>query len=495
MKLTESEELELLELENEEAAAMAAAKDAPTGAGSAMVPGMTQEDADLAASSKTDLALKAAGEALDTPIMESRLVNPLGLPDVLTAAKTGIEDASVDAGKYYAELGVPRIGKAVEAGGKFTAGMIPARMKDALFVAMAGPALEAASAIGKPVARFGGDILADIAGQVAGRSPEALKVIFKKPGALWKKANEVFSLVHQERLVKNIERAMGERGAQFKELENVLTGFSEGAVKSKGRAAVVNTDSVIADVSKEMMRSGFQLPKGIAPKGYVQPRIGRVDVMSPEYKAIIEKMKVLRDTKNMTFGEGLNLRRQLDDMISYGVEGSNGLQPVTSSSQRILHSMRQRINTQLRESVPADLRPAWIKANAEYRRASEAFRELQKQVVKGEPGTTENKLLQLLREGRYDSQVMNRANRINERAAKAFDDMKDHIAARQFKDWAAGGIGKGAFGFLPTSPRIVGMGTSAAGAATQGAGAAAKLAAENPVKSAIATQGLLNAPR
>ena len=465
--LSEEEELELLELENENAQAQASVAPAVP---AAAAPG-TQILGGKGFYSKNAPSMS---EVLNTPSPE------------LVAIQEGLKSAAGTAESYYSGLGVPKVGAAVGAGGRFMAEAIPARMKDALFVAMAGPALKIAGAVGRPIAKAGGNLLADVAGAVAGKSPEVIKTLFKKPGAIWKKANEVFTLKHQEAVVKSIDDGLAARGAKFKEMEEAFSGFSPNATI---KAPQVDLKPVLDRAKKAMIEKGHSLPKEIAPGKAL--KVGRLPAESSEYKMLVEKLDFLKKTKELKFGDALNFRRQLDDAINYGVEGSNGLQPVSGEANRILRNMRQQINKQLELSLPTDVRPLWTKANADYSRAAGAYAELRKQVIGMTPRQTERKLLQMLQEGRYDDEVLSRVTKLGESSAKALDDVRDHLAAREMHRWLRGGIGAGTPLGLPTSPRLVGYGTSAAGAGLEAVLAGLRPAARQPSLMALLTNGML----
>lgn len=432
--------------------------------------------------SYSDLALQAAGAALDTPV-------PV-VGGALIKAQEGLESASATADKFYTDLGVPGVGKAVHAGGRFVAGMIPARMKDALFVAMAGPALEGAAAVGRPIARAGGNLLADVAGAVAGKQPEVVKELFKRPGAMWRKAAEIFGHEHQKALVRSVDEGLASKGAKFREIEESLSGF---VVGSAGKAPKVQMQAVLDDVQKEMLARGHHLPKNITGKA-PSVKVGRIAPGTSEYGAIIEKLVLLKKNPKLNFGDALNLRRQLDDAINYGIEGSNGLQPISTEGQRILSLMRRRINTQLREAVPQNVRGDWDKANFAYSRAAKAYGELKRHVIGNQPRQTEAKLFQMLREGRYDDEVVRRVDRLGEATAKVFDELRDQLAAKEFQRWASGGIRSGMPFGLPTSPRLIGAGISGAGGASQLAQAAVRQVMGSPSAAALSLRGVQNIP-
>ena len=444
-----------------------------TATGSAQVsPGDVPPDLSTMGAAKM-----AVGEALEAPIP--------GVGGAMQAAQTGLESASVDAAKWYSDMGVPRIGKAVETGGKFLAGAIPVKMKDALFIATAGPALEAAAAVGAPIAKLGGNIMADVAARLVGKSPEALKVIFNKPGAIWKKATELFGLKNQELLVNEIEAGLASKGKQFGELAEVFSGFTQKSGVAGLTPPPVEMRTVLKEVLGTMMERGHKLPKTLSGKSQI--RVGKLAEDSADYIKINEKLEFLKKHPKMTFGEALNFRQQVDDMIDYGVEGSAGLQKLTGEGNRVLKLVRRRVNTNLRESLPSDVRALWDKANFDYSRARGAYAELKKSVIGQTDKQTETKMLQMIREGRYDDSVAKRAQRIGEQAAKALDDVRDHLAAKEFSRWAGPGLSMGGasgagfyFGGIPgavagavaTSPRAVGTATSIAGGLSQIAGSA-----------------------
>lgn len=497
MPLSEKEELELLELEEEEALAsqqQEPVKDAVSDPTPEPVSEPAQEQGGfLGTIAKTltegpgDLTRAALSDgvfsALDAPIP--------GVGQAIGPAKEAMGKELSEAAKYYFEAGVPTIGKAVEAGGKFVIGAVPDRMKDALFVALAGPALKAAAIVGKPVARAGGNIIADIAGQIAGKHPEAVKAIYKKPGALWKKATELFGMKNQELLLQKISEGKAARGEQFHALEEVLTGFGS---KSGGKASRADMRPVFKEVVREMERGGYHVPKSITGKNPIA--IGRLPGESIEAKEIFAKLDTLNKNPNLEFGQALNLRRQIDRLINYGIEGKNGLQPTSTDANRILKLMRRRINTQMRGAVPKELRADWDRANFVYSQANKAYAELQKQVIRGDPGGTQKKLLQLLKDGRYDDEVLSRAEKLGEQTAKALEDVRDHIAAREFDQWFTSGLHKGAFGYFPTSPLLTGGVVAGAGevagAAGRVAGPVAGAVMRNPEASAMGAMGLRN---
>ncbi len=437
-------------------------------------------------------AKQAAGEALDTPIP--------GAPHLLKAQQ-GLETASDTAGKFYSDLGYPKTGKAVQTGGRFLAGMIPARMKDALFIAAAGPALEAAGIAGKAAlsteagqaaagaaktaVKAGGDILADVAGMVAGKDPEVIKTLVKSPGAVWKKATELFSMKHQENLEASLHEGMQKIGDKFGAIEDQFAGYH--GTPTAGTAPKVDLSGVFKGKTDEMLARGHRLPKemtGIKPT----VEIGRISTADPEYRTILDHLKTLKDNPKLDFGEALNLRRNIDRTIDYGVEGATGVQELSGEAQRVLKGLREGINKELRASLPADIRPKWDEVNKAYSEGRGAFAELRKQIVKQSPGQTENKLIQLIKEGRYDDEITRRAEKLGEKTLKAFDDVKDHVAARSVKRWVEQ---PSAAHVLGGFPRPIGYGASMVGAMRTAGAKLTGAAMQNPKAATVLGQGIL----
>lgn len=361
------------------------------------------------------------------------------------------------------------------------AAAVPTTVGDAALLGLAGPVMEgtavAAKAIGGPVMRGAGRILADVVGELAGKDPEAVKAIFKNPKAMWKQVNQLFGQKQQAATVSAIEDGLSARGAQFKELEQSFTGFLE--IPGAKPVPKVSLTPVLKDITNEMRIRGHRIPADITGKSPLG--IGRLPEDGAESKMIMARLKQLKDNPELGFGEALNLRRQLDDTISYGIEGSNGLQPISGEANRVLKLMRRRINSSIRSAVPAEVRPLWDKANFEYSKASEAYAELKKHVIRQSPGETEARLLKFIREGRYDDEVSNRAAKLGEKAAGALDAIRDRISAHQFKRWlGTAGTKPGALGIIPTSPRALGYGAAGAGLVVDSAEALARAVSTNP---------------
>lgn len=406
-------------------------------------------------------------EITEEPDMASRILQvgkeawesklPIG-EKPLTQAKQAIETVADITARGYEALGMPRLAMVQRKAGEFASGMVPLRVKDAVFIAAAGPALRRISWAARPVTRPAANMLADLAGMVAGKSPEVIKQLFQRPGALWKKASEVFGLKHQENLVRSIDEAMSKVGNGFRSIENKLAKFGTGE-----KTPIVQLKTAADDTVNEMLKRGHKIPYELSGKKPLA--IGRISENSPEYKEISDMLWFMRKNPKLSFGEGLNLRRRLDKLIDYGVEGASGLQPVSPEANTVLMFMRRRVNSSIRTAVPSNLKNAWDRGNFAYNKASQALAGLRKNVIGQSPRQTETKLMQLIKEGRYEDEVLSRAEKIGSIAIKALDDVADHLTGRQFKEWVTGR--SGGLNIIPAFPRLTGTVISGAGAATQ----------------------------
>lgn len=353
----------------------------------------------------------------------------------------------------------------------------------ALMYAMGGPVGEGVGAaagkvwdkVGAPLVKAGGNMLADVVGELAGKDPESVKALYNNPKAMWQKATEIFGRKDQEKTIQAVESDFAAKGEQFRAIEDSLSGNF--GTPSYGKATQVITRPAFDDVKFQMAKEGFRLPGEIA-EGITPVKIGKIADDAPEYKFLVKQMVELKNNPRLAFGDAVRMKQNLDKAIDYGLEGANGLQPVSEDASRLLRSMRKALNKEVRTSLDPERRVVWDKVNAEYGAAAQSRAELRKQVMGQNARLTEKKLHQLLKEGRYDDEVMDRAKDLGAKASARLDAVRDHIAARQFKSW---GHAPSASGFLPTSPKAIGYGVSAAGGASQAAQALARSVQNAPL--------------
>lgn len=410
---------------------------------------------------------------------------PPGMAPMFAAAESA-NNAIRGAGQKLEDVNGPAAlaaypaGMAVKAAGN----IIPENFgQGALMYAMGGPVGEGVGAaagkvwdkVGAPLMKAGGNILADVVGELAGKDPESVKVLYNNPKAMWRKATEIFGRKDQEKTIQALESDFAAKGEQFRAIEDSLSGNF--GTPSYGKATEVITRPAFDDVKFQMAKEGFRLPSDIA-EGIKPVKIGKIAEDATEYKFLVKQMVELKNNPRLEFGEAVRMKQNLDKAIDYGLDGANGIQPVSEDASRLLRSMRKALNKEVRASLDPKRRVVWDKVNAEYGLASQSRAELRKQVMGQNARLTEKKLHQLLKEGRYDDEVMDRARDLGAKAAARLDDVRDHIAARQFKSW---GHAPSASGFLPTSPKAIGYGVSAAGAASQTAQALARTLHNSPL--------------
>lgn len=332
--------------------------------------------------------------------------------------------------------------------------------------------------IAKPVLKGIGNFTAETVGRLIGRDPEAVKELFKNPAILLK-SKDAIGQWEQSRVVDAIQDSLQAAGQRFEKVQDHFANF----VKDPRGASAPKVDlgRVFKGATEEMKAAGHRLPKALGGGG---PQIPRLDPASPEYKAIVQRLAKYEKLQFTDFGSALNERRQLDRLIDYGVEGSQGVQRVSSEGQRVLKGLRAKISDAIRESLPASKRKSWDTANASYAQARQALDQLRKEVVGPTPAATASRVLRELRAGRAESSVVGRARLIGSKAARELQDLQDRLVSSQFRDWVGnrygtgagaaigahfGGIVGGAAGAAATSPRVMGALTAATGLGAEGA--------------------------
>lgn len=431
----------------------------------------------------------AAMEALKSPI-------PIVAPAANFLENT-VPQALNSGADAMSKMGSPGIGQAMQGAGstiKFAAGAIPTTLGGGMAQAAAGPLLEGAGALAgkagpyvRPIADKFGGILADVIGALSSKDPEAIKVLANNPKAMWQKASEIFGRAHMENVIGTIEKDFKAHGTALEAIEDTLSGNF--GTPSYGKAPEVMARGAFDNTKFKMAKEGFRLPEFLG-EGVKSPVISKIPQDSPEYKFLVETLRDINDNPRMSFGDALRMKRNIYKAVDYGLEGANGLQPVSEDASRILKGLGKDLNKSLISSIPDTAqKQAWTRVNAEYEAASMARAELKKQVMGQSARLTEKKLTQLLREGRYDDEVMDRGAAIGAKTTARLDELRDHVAAQQFKRW-----GKGpsvAEGLMPSSPRLVGYGASAVGTGPDALAGIMRFVQNNPKVMNALSQALL----
>jgi len=443
-------------------------------------------------SANQPIKLTPEGNNVVQPPPNEPSLQEMGPMGVFTATEA-INDQLREKGQMLQDIKGPAAVAAYPAGtaAKVASNILPENWNQAALTAvMGGPigadVMAGAKAVVKPIAKGAGNILADVMGELAGKDPESIKVLFNNPKAMWQKASELFSRKHQESVINAVESDFAKHGAKLGQIEDTLTGNF--GTPSYGKAPEVMARPTFDKIRFQLGKEGFRLPEQLS-EGIPQPKISKIPQDSPEYKFLIENMVKLKDNIRMSFGDALRMKRNLDKAIDYGLEGANGLQPISADANRILSNMRSSLSKDMGIALKPELRPVWNDINSVYGSAATARAELKKQVLGQNARLTERKLQQLMREGRYDDEVLDRASKIGAQTIKKLEDAQEHLAATQYKKNISGGLMHGTW--LPTSPKAVGYGVSAAGGATNAAQALAKSAANYPyIISALAAHAI-----
>lgn len=400
------------------------------------------------------------------------------------------------------QIGFPKtaatVGTAVSTAGE----LLPKNLGDLAAMVTAEPLAKGAVMVGKPFIRGTGEVLAEIAAKISGANKEAVKAVFKNP-KIAAKFGDLLGQWDQANLVEAVQGNLKKVGGRFKAVQDALAGFAAADRKMLPR---VNLEPALDATVQHMVDTGHRVPSrftGITPK----LGVGRLAEDSPDYTLLIKQLANLQKNKTLDFGEALNMRRQLDELIDFGQPGTSGMQKVGSEANRILKKMRDEVNVRLRESIPTKKRGMWDAANKAYSDARTAYDELKRQVVGTTPQITIQRIMRQVRSGRVEEGLEDRAAKIGKAAEKALMDIHDRVVAGQFHDFVRGGVATPAaagwvglhFGGLPgavagvvgSSPRMIGYGTAAAGGAAHATEALARQMLAHPAILSQATLALL----
>lgn len=354
--------------------------------------------------------------------------------------------------------GVPRplgpLMKVGEAGLGLAQGLTPSTNTEVGATMAAGPIASEVSAVAKKALPAVGQFAAEAAGVWTGRDPEAIKALFKNP-EIWSKVKNSLAEYDQLHTVNAIEDSVKQMGKKFRSIQDALAGFP--GTRTAGQASSVNLKPALTSVMRDLERSGHALPAELT--GYTSKiKVPRLDPSSSDYQAVTKFIgKVQKASKEgADFGEVLNLKRQLDDAVDYGIEGSQGIQKVGSEANRALKLLRSRVNLQLRAALPAEKRGEWDAANSTYAASRTALDQLRKEVVSATPHQTLARVMREMKAGRSEMSVMGRASKIGEGAMQALQDVHDRAVASQFHRLLDGSAGAAAAA-TTSSPRAAGF--------------------------------------
>ena len=376
-------------------------------------------------------------------------------------------------------MGMPKAGATMAGLAQAGAQMVPLTPLEAGAQMFGGPALKAAGKLAKPVGKVTGDILAELVAHVSSSTPEAVKIVFQKPGVM-KKFRQLIGEAEQSNLVKVIGDHISNLGSKIRDFERE---FSAPLLAEGAHAVKVGTGEVADRISSILTDAGYSIPKEISGKeARLIDRIANVK----EREELAGFLRVMKENPNMGWGDALNLKRQVDDAINYARHG--GLSPRGDSAQHALKVIRSEVSEALASALPKEKQSSWKEANLAYHEALKAFEDMGKNAVGTGPEKTASKLLNRLKKGYQDIGINQKAAKIGEGAAKAIQDLQEQVAAGTFKKYVSG-WGHGGFAqVLPTSPAAMGGLTALAGLGSQAAAGTARALQSNPIALRIALQ-------
>lgn len=297
--------------------------------------------------------------------------------------------------------------------------------------AMAGKALE-------PLAQGTKDVFSQILGTWTGRSPEAVKELIGPRGSeVWKLVSQKLSDFEQANVVTSIENSLSQVGKKFHAVQDALAGFP--GTRAEGQASLINLKPALAATVRNMEQNGHILPEALT--GYASKlKESGIKQGTPDYNTVMEFMGQVKkaSAEGRNFGEVLNIKRNLDDAIDYGIQGQGGLQRIGNKANNALQFLRDRLNLQMRAALPAPQRAEWDAVNSSYSKARTAYDEIRKEVIKSDPQATLSRVLRELKSGRAEKSLSGRASQIGEEAQQALQNVHDRVVASQFRDFISG---------------------------------------------------------
>lgn len=397
------------------------------------------------------------GTPIAHPPNEPGLEERIPFTDPLNTQLGGLADAARGAVKESGSAIVRGAGAVAGAGLDAAKSIIAPSSPAEVGAAIGGPAVvegvKGALSAAKPALSFTGNLLADLAGWWTGKHPDYIKTVFQNP-AIAKQFGDAVGSDIQAHVVSKIEAGKKALGDQFKSIQDEIAKFG---ADSTGKAVAVDSKSAMREVAASLESAGHKIPESVGGNN-IPLKVPRLDPGSSEYNTILDFMGKMK--KKLDFGEALNLRRQMDDAINYGVPGNQGLAKTSGELNRALRSMRQSLDNKMAEALPAEQKGAWNAANKAYADGAKAFDQLSNEVVGKTPSQTALKVARAMRSGRVD-EVLNPGEKLGKAAEAALEELRKTVVAGQFERWAHGA---NASSFLPSSPRMIGYTTAGAGA-------------------------------
>src|SRR5258708_15280247 len=140
--------------------------------------------------------------------------------------------------------------------------MLPKTVGEGAAIGLAGPVMEGAGNIVKPITKklipAAGDMLADFAGAWTGKDPEYIKAVFKKP-EIMKKVSQAIGMDVQKSAVDAINPGKQKLGKLVGALQDSFAQFGKEA--TSGKAPMVETTKALKGVASQLESMGHRVPK------------------------------------------------------------------------------------------------------------------------------------------------------------------------------------------------------------------------------------------
>lgn len=262
-------------------------------------------------------------------------------------------------------------------------------------------------------------------------------------------------------------------------IENAIKGLGEG-IKA-GRRALGQKLGAIEDKIAEKFTGnvpaadiGQKLAQNLSKAGFSvegQP-VGKV---TRELNKDVAQ--ILGDFQNLQFKDAVNLRRKIDDMVTYDGAKLLGL---NDTQQAMLKTARVELNARIKA-----ISPRYEKATAAFARGAKVYDELANDILSGKPETIQRRIAGLFSKGSADRKIVEKIDKVSEEAGKSLDTILDSITAQKFSPIMNPTVERAAFhtggGVLGAS----GVGGAVGAAAAMGhplyaAGVGGALAATSP---------------
>ena len=209
-------------------------------------------------------------------------------------------------------------------------------------------------------------------------------------------------------------------------IENAIQGLGEGIKAGRralGEKLGAIEDKIAATFTGNVPAAdiGQKLSQNLAKAGFGvegQPVGKVVRELNKEVSA------VLGDFQTLNFKDAINLRRKIDDMVTYDGAKLLGL---NDTQQAMLKGARSELNDRIRA-----VSPRYTQATAAFSKAAQVYDQLSKDVLSGKPETIQRRITGMFNKGSADRKIVERVDKISETAGASLDTILDSITAQKF---------------------------------------------------------------